>query len=441
MSLPQYLEYKDSGESWLGDVPDHWEIYRLKFLFELMKRPPEEENEIVTAFRDGEVTLRTNRRVDGFTNSIKEIGYQGVRKGDLVIHAMDAFAGAIGVSDSDGKSTPVYSVCCPRNDKINTRYYGKLLRFMALSGFINSLAKGIRERSTEFRWVEAGNVSIPLPPFAEQSVIVDFLDRETGKIDMLVAEQEKLITLLKEKRQAIISHAITKGLDPAAPKKNSGIEWLGEVPEHWSLKRLGHFASSIGGGTPSRDILEFWGGGIPWITPKDMKSEFLNESEETITELGVASSSASIINSNHVLLVMRSGILRHTIPVGINLVSTAINQDIKAIDVTKELEPTYFLRFIQGLNRELLMEWGKQGATVESLETKLLMNSYVPIPPREEQHDILRFINRETSKMDALVTVAENAIVLLKERRSALISAAVTGKIDVRSLTEQEVTV
>ena len=141
MSLNQYQRYKDSGISWIGEIPEAWHVRRLKTLFQLENRPTRDDDEIITAFRDGQVTLRSKRREDGFTNALKEIGYQGVRTGDLVIHAMDAFAGAIGVSDSDGKSTPVYSVCTARSATVETRYYGLLLRYMALSGFINSLAK------------------------------------------------------------------------------------------------------------------------------------------------------------------------------------------------------------------------------------------------------------------------------------------------------------
>jgi type I restriction enzyme S subunit len=162
---------KESGVAWLGEVPTHWELRRTKYLFDLMNRPPRDDDGIVTAFRDGTVTLRSNRRVEGFTNSIKEIGYQGIRKGDLVIHVMDAFAGAVGVSDSDGKSTPVYSVCKPISDDVSAPYYGRILRHMALSGFINSLAKGIRERSTEFRWAEASRLPLPVPSVEEQRLI------------------------------------------------------------------------------------------------------------------------------------------------------------------------------------------------------------------------------------------------------------------------------
>lgn len=138
--FPKHDHYQDSGVEWLGEIPAHWEVEKGKWLFEKMERPVQPEDGVVTAFRDGQVTLRSNRRTDGFTNSIKEHGYQGIRKGDLVIHAMDAFAGAIGISDSDGKSTPVYAACVPRNEySALPSFYAYLLRYMAHSGYIVTL--------------------------------------------------------------------------------------------------------------------------------------------------------------------------------------------------------------------------------------------------------------------------------------------------------------
>ena len=150
--LKPYPAMRDSGVSWLGEVPDHWETERAKWLFRKMERPVRESDEVVTCFRDGVVTLRKNRRLRGFTESLSEFGYQGVRRGDLVIHAMDAFAGATGVSDSDGKGTSVYSVCAPRMEGVNAHYYAFCVREMAGSQWILALSKGIRERSTDFRF-------------------------------------------------------------------------------------------------------------------------------------------------------------------------------------------------------------------------------------------------------------------------------------------------
>src|SRR6185437_406882 len=158
-----YPAMKESGVPWLGKVPEHWRTERAKWLFRRMNRPVRETDQVVTCFRDGTVTLRTNRRVGGFTESLKEIGYQGVRRGDLVIHAMDAFAGAVGVSDSDGKATPVYIVCQAIGD-LNAYYYAYVVREMARRNWIAALARGIRERSTDFRYEVLADQALPIPP-------------------------------------------------------------------------------------------------------------------------------------------------------------------------------------------------------------------------------------------------------------------------------------
>lgn len=149
--LKPYPVYKGSDVPWLGEVPEHWQMQRGKWLFRKMDRPVQEDDEVVTCFRDGVVTLRKNRRVRGFTESIQEIGYQGIRRGDLVIHAMDAFAGAVGVADSDGKGSPVYSVCQPIRGA-DSCFYAHVVREMARTQWIVALARGIRERSTDFRF-------------------------------------------------------------------------------------------------------------------------------------------------------------------------------------------------------------------------------------------------------------------------------------------------
>ena len=237
--LKPYRTCKPSGVEWLGAVPEHWEMGRGKWLFRKMDRPIQDADEVVTCFRDGVVTLRKNRRVHGFTESLKEIGYQGIRRGDLVIHGMDAFAGAIGVADSDGKGTPVYSVCEPR-PTANARYYAYTLREMARSQWIQALAKGIRERSTDFRFDGFGSQSVPLPPLPEQAAIVRFLDHADRRIRRYIRAKQKLITLLEEQKQAIIHQAVTGQVDvrtgqPYPAYKPSGVEWLGDVPEHWEM--------------------------------------------------------------------------------------------------------------------------------------------------------------------------------------------------------------
>lgn len=170
-------------------------------------------DEVITCFRDGQVTLRKNRRTDGFTNSLKEIGYQGIRTGDLVIHQMDAFAGSIGVSDSDGKGTPVYICCQPKITDCNNYYYAYLLREMARSGFISSLYRGIRERSSDFRFETFAIQYLPIPPNEEQVSIVSAINSMSSKIDTLTTKLNAQIGYLKELKQRIISDAVTGKID------------------------------------------------------------------------------------------------------------------------------------------------------------------------------------------------------------------------------------
>lgn len=201
---------KDSGIDWIGRIPVHWEIQRAKWLFQKMDREVRKQDGIVTCFRDGQVTLRAKRRTAGFTTALKEHGYQGVREGDLVIHAMDAFAGAIGVSDSDGKSSPVYSVCRPRiSGLVEPKYYAYFLRSIALSGFLTSLAKGIRERSTDFRFKDFSELGLPLPKLGEQQEIVHYIAGEGTKIDDAISQRLAGISLLKEYKSTLINAAVT----------------------------------------------------------------------------------------------------------------------------------------------------------------------------------------------------------------------------------------
>ena len=246
--LKPYPAYRDSGVPWLGRVPAHWAQERAKWLFKKKNRPVRDTDDVVTCFRDGVVTLRKNRRVRGFTESLKEIGYQGIRRGDLVIHAMDAFAGAVGVADSDGKGTPVYSVCEPVPGT-NPHYYAFVIREMARSLWILALARGIRERSTDFRFDDFGSQPVPLPPAADQAAIVRYLDHVDRRIRRFIHAKQKLIALLNEQKQAIIHRAVTRGLDPDVRMKPSGVAWLGEVPAHWKVSKVRRLISFMTSGS------------------------------------------------------------------------------------------------------------------------------------------------------------------------------------------------
>lgn len=200
---------KPSGIPWLPEVPEGWEVKRAKYLFQKEQRPVRAGDEIVTCFRDGEVTLRKNRRISGFTEATDYSHYQHICAGDLVIHQMDAFAGSCGVSDSDGMGTPVLSVCTPKNDRLDVRYFAAVVRLMGLNGFIQSLYRGIRERSSDFRFETFAKQVLPVPPLDEQREIVAYIEARAAKIDAAVKGMEREVAALKEYKQRLIADVVT----------------------------------------------------------------------------------------------------------------------------------------------------------------------------------------------------------------------------------------
>ncbi len=277
-----------------------------------------------------------------------------------------------------------------------------------------------------------GRLGMALPPVEEAITIAAFLDHETGKIDALVEEQRQLIALLREKRQAVISHAVTKGLDPNAPMKDSGVEWLGEVPEHWSATPLKYLVSLRSGGTPSKNAPEFWDGDIPWVSARDLKKEVINESTYRITDYAITSGAASCVNAGSVLVLVRGMTLAKAFPVCVISCPMAINQDLKALNGRGEVENLFLAWTLRGLADESLARIDEAGHGTKALRMEAWTSMHLPRPSLIEQASITAFLDHETEKIDALIKEAGTATALLQERRSALISAAVTGKIDVR---------
>lgn len=196
----------DSGVQWIGMMPSHWEVIRGKYILRYMQKPVREDDGVITCFRDGEVTLRSNRREDGFTMSDKEIGYQGIDVGDLVVHGMDGFAGAIGISDARGKASPVLNVLDTDQNKRYIMYY---LRSMAYSDVFLALATGIRVRSCDLRWNKLADLSYPVPPLDEQQEIVDKIDEIIAKTDAVIADKKAQLETLEEYKKALIFEYVT----------------------------------------------------------------------------------------------------------------------------------------------------------------------------------------------------------------------------------------
>lgn len=425
--FPRYDTYQDSGIDWVGDIPSHWSTQKGKWLFEKRERPVRQEDDIVTAFRDGMVTLRSNRRTEGFTNAVQEHGYQGIRKGDLVIHAMDAFAGAIGVSDSDGKATPVYAACVNRGEfDTNSHYYAYLLRFMSKAGYIEALAKGIRERSTDFRFNDFGKLLLPLPPKDEQDRIANFLDQKTAEIDEAIAKKKRLIELLKEQKAILINQAVTKGMNPGVPMRDSGVAWIGEVPEHWEPKKLKHLCEIL---DCKHLTAPFVAEGVPLASLREVQSKKINLATANMTtpkffkkliEGGRKPQQGDIIYSRNVTVGFAS-------LVDVNR-EFGMGQDVCLLrpSLTDGMYLVHQLmsNMVQEQIRQLLI-----GSTFNRINISQIKELVVIQPPLEEQKAISNHIDAVELEYSELTQAIQREIAALQEWASVVVSNAVTGKI------------
>ena len=421
--LKPYPEYKDSRLPWLGRIPSHWELERAKGLFLKMDRPPRTGDQVVTCFRDGTVTLRKNRRLRGFTESLKEIGYQGVRRGELVIHAMDAFAGAVGVSDSDGKCTPVYAVCKPRRE-LNPHYYSYVVREMARTQWIASLAKGIRERSTDFRFDGFASQPVPFPPVAEQTAITIFFNHANRRIERYIRAKKKLIALLNEQKQAIIHRAVTRGLDPNVRLKPSGIPWLGDIPEHWNLVRAKQISQVF---IPQRDKPEVnETEGFPWVTPVNVGEIFTDKINLFVTESALVSAGCRVLPAGSVVAscVGRFGIA------SVTEVPVIINQQLQAFIPSKAVSAKYLRHCVQ-VARPYFEAKGNS-TTLAYVDRQGFGSMPLPLPSPKEQEAIERFLEAELLGNDQIILRAQREIALIREYRTRLMADVVTGQLDVR---------
>lgn len=440
MSLPRYPEYKDSGVEWLGEVPEHWDTWKVAHGFECIgsgTTPPSDDSAwylegsipwVTTSELRESVILDTSKSVTTF--AIQKFSALKLHPaGSLVMAMYGATIGRLGILGVDATTN---QACCvlsrPVSFDVKFVYYW-LLGFK--TNIIELFATGGGQPNISKETV--ASLRIPAPALVEQVSIAAFLDRETGKIDVLIAEQEKLLTLLAEKRQATISHAVTKGLSPDAPMKDSGVKWLGEVPRHWRtcpLKLLGRIGN---GSTPSRDNPDYWAEeGFPWLNSSVVNHDEVTEAQQFVTPLALKECHLPIVVPP-ALLVGITG-QGKTRGMATRLAFTAtVNQHVAYIKPDEStLASPYLLCVLESAYKHLRTESDGAGSTKGAITCEQLGRLRIPLPPIAEQHAISAFLDTETTKLDSLKLESERAIALLKERRTALISAAVTGKIDVR---------
>lgn len=420
-----YTEMKDSGIEWIGAIPAHWDILRGKNVLRLLERPVKPEDDVVTCFRDGEVTLRKNRREEGFTNSLKEIGYQGIEPGDLIVHGMDGFAGAIGISDSRGKASPVLNVMDSNQNKRYLMYY---LRAMAYKDVFMALSTGIRVRSCDLRWNKLSVFPFLIPKSHEQSAIAAYLDTQCAKIDEIIAQAKASIEDYKQWKASIIYEAVTKGLDPNVEMKDSGIEWIGKIPKQWGTKQI-------------RYLFEL----------RDERNDLPLEQVNLIslyTDLGVVQHSdlEKITGNKAVTADGYKQVYPNDIVVNIILcwmgaigMSNYAGVTSPAYDVYKPKDSQVTLsKYYHYLFRTARFN-GKcytVGRGIMAMRWRTYSSEFraikVPVPSYKTQVQIVEYLDSVCSKIDDLISEKQSLIDNLESYKKSLIYEVVTGKRQIR---------
>ncbi|HEY3326004.1 MAG TPA: restriction endonuclease subunit S [Novimethylophilus sp.] len=449
MSLPRYPAYKDSGVAWLGEVPGHWEVKRLKQACHVFPSNVDKKS------YDGETPVNLCNYTDVYYNdtitadmefmaataSDDQIAKFTLRAGDTIITKDSETADDIAIGAYVPADLP--SVVCgyhlsmirPKTD-INGAFVKRLFDSSYVKSCVAVRANGLTR--VGLGQYEIDNLELPFPPIDEQVQIAAFLDCETGKVDALIAEQQRLVELLAEKRQAVISHAVTKGLNPNATMKDSGIEWLDEVPEHWEVKRLRFVAelnpSKSEVATLDKDTLVSF---LPMdAIGDDGKLNFEREKPIADVENGYTFFRDGDVTVAKITPCFENGkgAVMRGLTQGIGFGTTEL---IVARPIANQTGSEYlhylFTSVVFRKNGEGHM-YGAGGQ--KRVPDDFVRNFEIAFPPIEEQEGIATFLDTETAKFDTLTAEANRAIALLQERRSALISAAVTGKIDVRGYAE-----
>lgn len=421
--LKPYPAYLESGSPWLGQIPEHWVMLRGKVLFEESRLPVRDADEIVTCFRDGQVTLRRNRRARGFMVALKEAGYQGVRKGQLVIHAMDAFAGAVGVSDSDGKCTPEYIVCNPRRPDAVPGYYAFLLRVAAQTKFIEVECPAVRERAPRFRYPDFGALRFPVPTITEQVSILRYLSYVERRIQVFIRGKTKLITHLNEQKHAIIHRAVTHGLDTSAKlhQLKSSPNFL--VNAAWPIVRLwdiGKIHSEKR--QPGLNLLSvFLGRGvIPYVEDGGQ----VHKPSLDLAKYQVVHRGDLVLNNQQ---AWRGS-------VGVSKYDGIISPAYVVIRLKDSLDSNFASYLFQShlMVAQFVTSSKGVGSIQRDIHLPWLKNVRLPLPSREEQIAIAAHLSRDLSDIELQVSLYEREILLLREYRTRLIADVVTGKLDIR---------
>lgn len=421
---------KSVDTPWINAIPVEWSLKPIKTVLNQVSRPVGEsasETTLLSLTQKGVIPRDLESGKGKFPSDFST--YQRVFPQELVfcLFDIDETPRAVGLCSAEGMVTGAYSVFQVKKDN-DPKFLSHLFHWIdnekGLRPYYTGLRKVVRPQTF-------GSIKIPIPELSEQIAIANFLDQETAKIDSLIAEQERLIELLQEKRQAVISHVVTKGLNPYAPTKDSGVEWIGEVPEHWSVLRASRVSRVF---VPQRDKpdLNEEGDGYPWITPEALSEDGLITGDLYVSRESANKTQSRTLKEGSVIAtcVGQYG-LAAVLPI-----ESIVNQQIQGFIPAERIAADFMCLVIQVSSK--YFESIATSTTIQYVNKSGFESLPIALPPREEQEEIVDYIKAEKDYICLLIDQALRCVELLNERRSSLISAAVTGQIDVRGLVAEE---
>ena len=436
---------KDSGIAWIGSIPEDWAIRSLKFAIDAhsggawgSNEGGDEADVVCVRVADFDyaklsVDFHDKMTIRSYTN--KSITESSLKHGDILLE-----------KSGGGEVTPVgRSVLFTGEEgmmcanfiewlRSNNSFDPSFLNYWLAAAYINGFSKRNVKQTTGIQNLDIPaflSEKIAAPNVLTQKRIAEYIDVKCAEIDALIAAKEKTNVLLKERRQSIIYEAVTKGLNPDAPMKDSGIEWIGQIPENWDVAALKRVATPSTGMTPSKANPQYWEGDIPWFSSKDIKADYLFDSEDHISRQAVDECGLTVHDENSVVFCARSGILRHTFPVAVLKCKGTINQDLRVLATSAAIDPEFLMYYLRGMNNTIVTLYQKVGATVESIEMEWLLYLPVALPPVEVQKQIAEYIVARCNEIDGQIAANEVSVQKLKEYRQSVIYEAVTGKIEI----------
>ncbi|MCQ2278212.1 MAG: restriction endonuclease subunit S [Bacteroidales bacterium] len=424
--MQRYDSYKDSGIQWLGEIPSHWEVLPGRVLFQENKTRNDGGNRNILSLSYGKIIVKKDTN-EGLVPE-EYTSYQIIKPGYIIVRCTDLQNDKVSlrtaVSDLEGIITGAYLGLVPYK-KANPRFFHYLLRTWDNCKEIYRYGSGLRQ---SLSWLDFKYLLLPVPSLEEQQTIASYLDTATAKIDEAIAQQQKMIDLLNERKQIIINNAVTKGLNPNAKMKPSGIDWIGNIPEHWEVSKLKHHSFKIGDGLHGTPVYSEYGNAY-FINGNNLRNETISINDSTMKVSDSEYQKHYVPLGDNALLISINGSIGHTS--FYNNEKIVLSKSAGYIDLHPSACKQYIRYYL--MSTPVLHFFRRQltGSTIGNLSLETLRNTYFTCPPITEQEVISSYLNRETARIEKAIDSIQRQISTLQERKQIIINDVVTGKVKV----------